>query len=71
MAIRIWNVGNEVGEKTHILTPDETPPIASEPKPMGVDQSTKIADPSYTGNAVTGHNNIQPSKVVAFWVRTA
>lgn len=64
-------IGNEIGEKTHILTPDEAPPIASEPKPMGVDQSAKIADPSYTGNAATGHNNIQPSKVVAFWVRTA
>ena len=64
-------IGNEVGEKTHILTPDEASPIASEPKPMGVDQSAKIADPSYTGNAATGHNNIQPSKVVAFWVRTA
>lgn len=63
-------IGSQLGEKQHVLTPDESCPISYEPKPVGADTpGESIADPEYLGNASQGHNNIQPSQVVAWWVR--
>lgn len=64
-------IGKKLGEKTHVLTPDESCPLSSETRPLGAITSTKIAGPDYAGNATAGHNNIQPSEVVAFWKRVS
>lgn len=64
-------IGKKLGEKTHVLTPDESCPLSSETRPLGATTSDKIAGPDYAGNATAGHNNIQPSEVVAFWKRVS
>lgn len=73
-------MGNEFGENTHILTEDEMPSHAHKMTlSLGTDgtganeqatASSQSASTSSTGGDQP-HNNIQPSKVVAQWLRTA
>ena len=60
-------IGNQLGEKTHALTPAEAPTLNTDSRPIGVNSGTDHVK-SYGSNGQP-HNNIQPSEVVAYWKR--
>ena len=60
-------VGSTLGEKSHVLTPEEVPQLTSTTVVGNGNQQHQIVGPY--GNNGSAHNNIQPSEVVAFWRR--
>lgn len=63
-------IGKQLGEKTHVLTESEVPPLRSGSLWATSGGSNDRVE-GYNGNASQGHNNIQPSEVVAYWRRVS